>query len=143
MTQANGFTLDKAPKGGYKLCRVLSDGKGGFHMDVVAYCTTLIEAQEIEHAEKTEMFGERAWYPRHIPQQHSYREREPVSSVFPPSTPPAASPELDESLPKFAQDYAANGGMMGELYNRTNSTLRSLMPALFLAALWLGQVRVA
>src|SRR5678809_636709 len=115
MTQAIGFTLDKAPKGGYKLCRVLSDGKGGFTLDVVAYCTTLIEAQEIEHAEKTEMFGERAWYPRQMPPQY----REPASSVF-PSAPPAASPEHEEPLPKFAQDYAANGGMMGELYRQTS-----------------------
>jgi hypothetical protein len=141
MTQAIGFTIDKAPKGGYKLCRIKGDHNGGFTLDVVAYCTTLIEAQEIEHAEKTEMFGERAWYPRHMPPQQTYREQ--ASAVFPPSAPPAASPELDESLPKFAQDYAASGGMMGELYNRTNGILRALMPALFLGALWLSQIRVA
>lgn len=123
---AIGFIIDKAPKGGYRLSRVVKGVvEESLATEVVAYCSTLMEAQSIEHDEKRQIFGEPAWYPAPPPRP----------AYLPP--PPAHSPEHDlpEGLPRVVEDYKANGGMMGELY-RSNGVARAMIPALFLASMW-------
>jgi hypothetical protein len=136
---AIGFVTTKAPKGGYSLSRITSLESGQVQTEVVAYTSSLIEAQEIEHQEKRQIFGEPAWH-SYLPQQQ-YREPQPLmpaSSVIPAAPPP--SYDGSEPLPKFAQDYADGGGLIGELSRRTNGVVRAwlpaLLPALFMATVW-------
>jgi len=128
MTKAIGFTIDQAPKGGFKLCRITGfDENDRPVLEVIAYCSTLAESQMIELNEKQTLFGESAFY---VPQRQQ-QPLMPASSVMPPA------PEYDPGeMPRVVQDYAEGGGVMGELSRRVNGVARALLPALFLAALW-------
>lgn len=124
--QAIAFAIEKAPKGGYSLSRITSFREGVAQIEILAYCSTLVEAQAIEHQEKRDLFGEPAWYPT--------PSRPPIIPAPPQH---AASPEHEE-FPRVVKEYEANGGVMGTLYGHSNGAMRAVIPALFLAGMWLS-----
>jgi hypothetical protein len=132
--QVIGFVNEKAPGGGYKLSKIISlqgaDGTPELRAEVITYRTRLVEIQGIEHQLKEQLFGEAAWYPLAPPMA----PRPPV----PMSEPHTNEEELPPGMPNVVQSYAENGGLMGELYKRSNGAIRSLVPALVIGALWLS-----
>lgn len=124
--QALTISLEKAPSGGYFM-RMGSEPER-----IDAARSSLAELMELVHVRATERFGESCWRPQPMM---------PASHILPPAPPPAHSPEhepLPEGMPRVVESYAANGGMMGELYGRANGVLRAMVPALFIGALWFG-----
>lgn len=118
--QAIGFIIKKAPEGGYELSKLVGlDGQ--IVPEVIAFCTTLREVQEIEHAKKSEMFGERAWYP-------------PAPSYVPI---PAPNGHHDDGMPsvveKLEKEVQSTGGWM-------RNGVRALVPLLVIASLYCVQL---
>lgn len=124
-----GFVTNKAPSGGYELSKILSMEGGALQVEVVAYRTTLAEVQAIEHSLKSNLFGEEAWVPAQWPR--------PVRPLQPPGLEhePMDMPKVVEDQQHAA--YAANSAA-GLLDRLKNGSARALVPALFLAGVWLS-----
>jgi hypothetical protein len=133
MTPAIGFVLDKAPKGGYKLSRITGLDGGQITAEVVAYCTTLIEAQEIEHQEKAELFKERAWYPNRY---HMVEEAPPAARTTPASQPAFEVPERFPAVVEDMDRPAHGSSMMDHLSRYANGRGSGAMAVAWLALLW-------
>ena len=125
-----GYVIRKGPKG-YELSKLISMDGGKVEAEVMAYCSSFMEAKYIELNDEAEFFGESAYpYPT-MPyaQQQAY-------------TPPSERQyEPDLEMPNVARHAAIpepDPGLVGRIRAQYNGTVSVWVPFLFLTAISLS-----
>jgi hypothetical protein len=128
--KAIGFVTDSAPDGGYQLSQVVMGEDGTLSLTVLAYRSHLWELQEIEHRMKTRTFSEAAWVPPEV-------VRPRIHQPMPPPEDDVGLPRVVENDPR-QQEHPQQPGLMDRLYSNGYNAARGMVPALFLAGVWLS-----